>query len=312
MDVQLIRRLRGRAGVLIGTRPGLNLLIGELSPPGCITIGQEQMHLQHHVEALRRAMPRFYPKLDALAVLTDRDRSEYERLLEGRVELVRIPNTVRQMDGPQADMDSKTVLAAGRLTAQKGFDLLIAAWARVAERHPDWRLRICGRGELRTSLAKQIQSAGLGQVISLEGPSERLGDDMARASIFVLSSRFEGFPLVLLEAMSKGLGVVAFDCPTGPGEVVDNHSNGILVPAADVDALAAGVNALIEDDGLRRRCGAAAMDTARRYTMEQIGPMWDALLRDLRKAQGARRSSRPPRPAPRPRGARPPCRSAPT
>ena len=160
------------------------------------------------------------------------------------------------MGGPKADMESKTVLAAGRLTAQKGFDFLIAAWAEVAPRHPDWRLRICGRGHLEDRLRQQIAEAGLGESISLEGPSDRLEEDMASSSIFVLSSRFEGFPLVLLEAMGKGLGIVAFDCPTGPGDIVDDHENGILVPAQDVAGLAAGINELIEDDALRRRCAA--------------------------------------------------------
>jgi glycosyltransferase involved in cell wall biosynthesis len=281
-DVQLIRRLSGRAGVLIGTRPGLNMLIGRLAVPGFLTIGEEQMHLHHHVKALRRAMPKHYRRLDVLAVLTDHDRAEYAKLLDGGVRLARIPNTVREMGGPKADMESKTVLAAGRLTAQKGFDFLIAAWAEVAPRHPDWRLRICGRGHLEGRLRQQIAEAGLEESISLEGPSDRLEEDMASSSIFVLSSRFEGFPLVLLEAMGKGLGIVAFDCPTGPGDIVDDHENGILVPAQDVAGLAAGINELIEDDALRRRCAVAAVDTAHRYTMEEIGPRWDELLGELR------------------------------
>ena len=204
-DVQLVRRLRGRAGVLIGTRPGLNMLVGRLALPGFIAVGEEQMHLLHHSKALRRAMPKHYRRLDVLAVLTDRDRAEYAKLLDGKVRLASVPNTVRAMGGSKADMDSKTVLAAGRLTAQKGFDFLIDAWADVAARHPDWRLRICGRGHLEDRLREQIEDAGLAGSISLEGPSERLDEDMATSSIFVLSSRFEGFPLVLLEAMGKGL-----------------------------------------------------------------------------------------------------------
>ena len=264
-DVQLVRRLRGRAGVLIGTRPGLNMFIARLALPGFVTVGEEQMHLRHHAKALRNAMPKHYRRLDVMAVLTDRDREEYAKLLDGRVRLVSIPNTVRAMHGPKADMESKTVLAAGRLTAQKGFDFLIAAWADVAARHPDWRLRICGRGHLEDRLRKQIEDAGLSASISLEGPSERLEEDMAASSIFVLSSRFEGFPLVLLEAMGKGLGIVAFDCPTGPGDIVEDHENGILVPATDVAALAAGINELIEDDALRRRCAEAAVETAHHY-----------------------------------------------
>jgi glycosyltransferase involved in cell wall biosynthesis len=111
--------------------------------------------------------------------------------------------------------------------------------------------------------------------------------EMERASIYVLSSRFEGLPLVLLEAMSKGMAVVSFDCPTGPGEVVDDYRNGILVPARDVEALSAGMLELVDDEELRRRCAAAAVETARGFTMDQVGPMWEALLRDLWEERAA-------------------------
>ena len=113
---------------------------------------------------------------------------------------------------------------------------------------------------------------------------------MAKASVFVLSSRSEGFPLILIEAMSKGLAVVAFDCRTGPSDVIDDHRNGILVPAGDVDALARGIREMIEDPELRHRCGSAAAETARGYTMQAIGPQWTALLRDLARTRWATRA----------------------
>lgn len=298
VDLMLVRKLRGQSGFLIGTRPGLNLIAAELSPPGLITIGEEQMHLHAHSRPLRKAMRRLYPKLDALAVLTERDMHEYESLLseglrDGRPRMVSIPNTVRELGGAKADLGARTVLAAGRLTPQKGFDLLIRAFGPVVSRHPHWRLRICGRGERGDNLRRLVEKQGLSDVIDLPGP-RNLVDEMAKASIFVLSSRFEGFPLVLLEAMSKGMAVVAFDCPTGPGEVVDDHRNGILVPAGDVEGLATGILELIEDEDLRRRCGAAAVETARNYTMEAIGPKWEALLGELAQARKQRGSSASP------------------
>jgi glycosyltransferase involved in cell wall biosynthesis len=121
----------------------------------------------------------------------------------------------------------------------------------------------------------------VGDQIELAGPAENIGDDMAAASIFVLSSRFEGFPLVLLEAMSKGMAPVAFDCPTGPADIIEDHANGILVPLKDLDALADGIIEMIEDEELRGRCAAAAAETAAAYTMDRIGPHWDELLRSL-------------------------------
>ena len=283
-DLQVARRLRRGSGYLIATRPGLNMAVARLRLPGFVTIGEEQMHLLHHDRRLRAAMPQRYRGLDALVVLTERDVERYTKLLKGKVRVERIPNTVRELSGRPADPGAKVVLAAGRMTAQKGFDMLIDAYAQVAREHPDWRLRICGAGPWRKRLEAQIDAHALADVIELPGPSDDLGGEMEAASIFVLSSRFEGFPLVLLEAMSKRLAVVAFDCPTGPSDIVDDHENGILVPPKDVDGLARGIREMIEHEELRRRCGAAAVDTARQYAIDAIGPRWDALFREL--AQG--------------------------
>ncbi len=109
---------------------------------------------------------------------------------------------------------------------------------------------------------------------------------MEQSSIYVLSSRYEGFPLVLIEAMAKGMAVVAFDCPTGPADIVDDHRNGLLVPAKDVEGLTAAMMEMVEDEELRRRCAAAALETARDYTMAAIGPKWDEMLQAL--VQGRR------------------------
>jgi glycosyltransferase involved in cell wall biosynthesis len=287
-DVRLVRRLRRRCGFLIATRPGLNLIAAELSPPGLILIGQEQMHLDHHVDDLRRAMPRLYPRLDALAVLTERDGQSYAAHLNGGVRTVRIPNTVREdMGAGRADLSARTALAAGRLSPQKGYDMLIPAWAAVAAKHPDWRLRICGDGKERGKLEVLIREHHVGDSVSLEGPARDLGTDMEQASMFVLSSRHEGLPLVLLEAMSKGMAVVSFDCPTGPADVIEDHRNGLLVPPRDVDALAAAIIEMIEDDELRERCAAGAAETARDYRMAAVGPRWEALMRELWEARAS-------------------------
>jgi glycosyltransferase involved in cell wall biosynthesis len=181
--------------------------------------------------------------------------------------------------GPgRADLDAKVVVAAGRLSPQKGFDLLVRAWAHVHETHPDWRLRIYGDGPRRAGLGRRIERLGLGDVVTLEGPSPDLGAELARASTFVLSSRFEGLPLVLLEAMSLGMAVVSFDCPTGPRDVVADRRNGLLVPPERIKALAAALVEVMDDPALRRTLAAGAVQTAADYRMEAIGPQWDALL----------------------------------
>jgi glycosyltransferase involved in cell wall biosynthesis len=288
-DIQLVRRLRGGAGILIGTRPGVNLALARLPLHGYTTVGEEQMNLASHPRTLRAAIKAGYGRLDALAVLTHGDEAAYRQLLgDATPRTVVIPNTVRELHGPKADLDRKLVLAAGRATPQKGFDLLIRAWAQVAPRHPDWRLRICGRGQSRPQMRALIAELGIeAEQIRLTRGAKNLQGRMQRASIYALSSRFEGFPLVLLEAMGMGMGVVAFDCPTGPGEVIDDHRNGLLVPARDVDAFAAALDTMIADEALRRSCAAAAAETARGYTMAAVGPRWDAFLAELRAARRA-------------------------
>lgn len=283
-DIQLVRQLRGKQGWLMATRPGWNLIAGLLQPPGLTTIGLEQMHLDHHSPPLKQAMRSEYPKLDCFVVLTEGQRERYEKHVKRPMKRIEvIPNTVAaSMEGPPADLSSKTIFTAGRLFDQKGFDFLIEAYAPVAERFPDWRLRICGQGPRKAELEAQIERLDLGHVISLEPPTKQIGKDMSEASIFVLSSRFEGFPLILLEAMSKRMAVVAYDCPTGPADIIDDHRNGLLVPPKDVPGLTAALLEMMGDEDLRRRCAPAAEATAENFKMHSIGPRWDALLDDLR------------------------------
>ena len=278
-DIRLVRKLRRRTGFLVTTRPALNLVAGLLNPPGLIKIGQEQMHLGSHPPELKQAMPGLYKNLEAFAVLTEGAREDYDKHLKGKVNLVRIPNSAREL-GELANLDAKRVLAAGRLTRQKGFDWLISSWAQVAPKHPDWILRVCGEGNWRERLEAQIADLGV-ERIELPGSCPDMENQMRDASIFALSSRFEGFPLILCEAMSKGMAPVAYDCPTGPSEMIRDGENGLIVPLGDTDAFAAALDRMMSDDELRHRCGPGAAETGKNFKMEAIGPMWDELFAEL-------------------------------
>lgn len=170
------------------------------------------------------------------------------------------------------------MIAAGRLVPQKGFDLLIAAFALVTAEYPDWMLEIYGGGPEEQALAAQIERSGLSRVVALAGPTAALSVVMAQAAVFALSSRYEGLPMVVLEAMDKQMAVVAYDCPTGPRELISDGVNGVLVAPQDVDALAAALRLVMSDVSLRAQLGAAAAEEAAEHDLSRIGEQWTQLL----------------------------------
>jgi glycosyltransferase involved in cell wall biosynthesis len=282
-DLALLRWLRSLpGGALVTTRPAFNLLAGRLAPRGVLTVGQEHLHSGAHRPRLAADIGRHYRRLDALTVLTTHDERDYRALLAGaRTRVARVPNPLAPGERPRSDLTARTVVAAGRLNTQKGFDLLIAAFATVARAAPDWRLRIYGSGPEHDRLQAQIDALGLGGRVALMGRTQRLGEAMADASVFALSSRFEGFGMVLVEAMSHGLAVVSFDCPHGPHDIVRAGRDGLLVPAGDVDALAAALLEPIRDPERRRALGEAALRRSRDFSVATIGPDFERLLATL-------------------------------
>ncbi|WP_182886990.1 glycosyltransferase family 4 protein [Microbispora sp. H10885] len=267
-------------GVLVTTRPALNLISARRAGPHVVRVAQEHMNIGSYPETLRAEIARYYGAFDAIAVLTDSDRRDYEAMLPG-TRIVRIPNAVHSVSQTPSRQDHPVIVAAGRLVKQKGFDLLLPAFAQVAREHPEWRLRIFGTGPKKAALRALIGEHGLSAHVTLMGRTNRLDDELARSSVYVLSSRFEGLPMVMIEAMTHALPIVAFDCPTGPRDVLTDGENGLLVPAADVDALAAALNRLIADRDLRLRMGSAAAATAREYAPENVMPLWDDLFTEL-------------------------------
>jgi glycosyltransferase involved in cell wall biosynthesis len=280
-DLQLVRRLRAsRPDVLIGTRPALNLLVARAGG-GAARVASEHTSYSAYHDALRSEIRQRYPGLDALVVLGEAERAPFEPLLRGAAPVRVIPNAALRPRGAPARLDAPVVVAVGRLVAAKGYPRLIRAFARVAEAHPGWRLRICGGGRERAALEALIVELGLERRVELVGPVREVEPQLGGASIFALSSRVEGMPLALLEAMGKGLAVVSFDSAAGPREVIEHGVDGLLVPAGDEGALAGAICALIESGALRRRLGAAARSKAAAYGIEVVGPRWDALVQEL-------------------------------
>ncbi|MEO3870076.1 glycosyltransferase family 4 protein [Nonomuraea sp. B12E4] len=269
-----------RDGILVTTRPALNLISARRTPRSVVRVAQEHMNLTAYPESLRKEIARHYGRFDAITVLTRTNRLEYQRLLPG-TPIVQIPDAVHRAEQEPSRQVNPVVVAAGRLVPQKGFDLLIQAFAQVVREHPDWRLRIFGTGPRQSELAGLVEQYGLGRHVTLPGRTERLDKELAGASVYALSSRFEGLPMVMIEAMTHALPVVAFDCPTGPGDVLTDGVDGVLVPPRDVDALAATLNRVIADRDLRLRLGTAAAKTALSYGPDQVMPQWEDLFERL-------------------------------
>lgn len=290
-DLHLVRFLRSLdCDVLVTTRPWLTIAATRFARRGVVLVGQEHLHLKARRPLLRRVMRHTYGRLDVLVTLTERDANDYRDLLRGlatRVEC--IPNAAPSGRPQAAPQLSRTVVAAGRLVPRKGFDRLISAFARVAD-HEGWRLKIYGSGPERRFLRECVARCGLGEAADIVRYTPDLDRELADAAIFVLSSRQEGFPMVLLEAMAAGLAVVSFDCPNGPADLITHGVDGLLVPEGDVDALGSALLELVNDPKRRARLGAAARRTAESYGQPAITQRWVELLEAVTSAAATRRS----------------------
>ncbi|UIR16348.1 glycosyltransferase family 4 protein [Streptomyces spinosirectus] len=278
------------ADVVIGTRPGLNVHLALEAPPHVARIGQEHLTLDNHSPRLRGALRRAYRRLDVLTTVTEADARVYRRKMRlPGVRVEALPNSVPDPVLPAANNSAKVVVAAGRLVPVKRYDLLIEAFSVVAAAHPDWQLRIYGKGEEHDRLQKLVAELGLWNNVFLMGAAAPMEAEWVKGSIGAAASNFEPFGMTIVEAMRCGLPVVSTDCPHGPGEIIEDGVDGRLVPVGDRDALGAALLELVGDDERRRRAGRAARENARRFAPGPVVAQAEDLLA---AAVAARRSGR--------------------
>ncbi|WP_420993378.1 glycosyltransferase family 4 protein [Cupriavidus sp. 30B13] len=216
---------------------------------------------------------------DAVVVLTERDRQRWMEALTPRCRVEVIPNPLPfPFPAVPANRQSKTVLAVGRLVHAKGFDVLLNAWALVAPGHPDWRLEIVGEGEERTALESLVRELGIASSVSMPGTRQDVESCYCSAAIFCLSSRYEGFGLVLLEAMAFGLPVVSTDCETGPRELVRDGENGLVARLENSGSLGEKLSILMDDMSLQETLAREGRHFATPFGTDVIATRWQPLL----------------------------------
>lgn len=269
IDVTNVRTLLATQGL------GLPVIISEHCDPYHNNLGAGW-------EGLRRLS---YPLAKYLTVLTEEAAPYFSGFMDGRVRVMPnpIPNAARlASDKTETQQKTgRTLLAMGRLAHEKGFDLLLKAFALIAQRQPRWYLQIWGEGALRPQLEHCASALGLRERVRFGGFTKNPFEVMRQADLFVVPSRCEGFSNVLVEAMACGLAVVSFDCPSGPRHIVRDGIDGRLVPPQDVPALAATLERLMIDEAERRRLSANAPKSIERFGMEKVMNSWEQLVSEL-------------------------------
>lgn len=227
-------------------------------------------------EIWQQQLIRNLKKLAAFVVLSHEDAGYWVELNNVTV----IHNPLSFYPDKVSSLDCKQVIAAGRLTHQKGFDRLVAAWKIVADRHPDWILKIYGGGD-EEPLLRMITDLDIGNSCQLEGNVVDITEKYVESSIFALSSRYEGLPMVLGEAMACGLPVVSFDCPCGPRDIIRDGEVGLLVENGNIAQLADKICYLIEHEDIRKEMGSAARVHAKQFDIKIIAEQWKQLFNSV-------------------------------
>lgn len=222
---------------------------------------------------------RYAKRFDKIVTLTKADAQTWQKYTKP---CVVIPNFIDNINWGQNKQGTyKKIISVGRLNPQKGYDLLIQSCKNVLPKYPDWRLEIFGKGVEYDRLSDMIKQYDLDKQIYINQPTKYIFCEYEKSDFYVMSSRFEGFGLVIIEAMSCGLPCISFDCPHGPAEIINDGENGILVENGNVDELAKAIEELINNKEKRIAMGQLALITAQKYSPNSIMTMWVELFNTL-------------------------------
>lgn len=251
----------------------------------CKLISWEQFNYYYNPDGPYRKITRKWAakKADAIVVLTDEDKQNYKKEVRIKGKIIRIYNPMESFEDNNVgyNLDSKLIISAGRLTAQKGFDMLVDVADIVLKRNPDWKWIVCGEGEERKALEEKIKKCGLEQKLILQGNVNNIEDYYRKSAMFVLTSRAEGFGLVLTEAKKEGLPCVSFRCPAGPSEIILDGINGYLLDCFDIEQMAEKINQLIENQDIRKKFSDNSMVGTEKFNIDKISEQWVELIEQI-------------------------------
>lgn len=239
-------------------------------------IAVEHVYYGYYSSFLRICRKYLYRKLKAVGVLTKYDEKYYKAFLKS---VIRIPNPMDVSDKYESELTNHKIIAIGRLEKQKNFTKLVDIFSRIAPIAPSWSLHIYGEGSLYEALQRQIDMSGLSGRIILEGTTRKIEEKIRESAFLVMSSLYEGFGMVLIEAMKNGVPCVSYDCPAGPADIIDNEINGLLVPNQDEKAMEKAIVRMIRDNDLRKRLGHAALHSVDKFDSDAIADSWMKVFR---------------------------------
>jgi glycosyltransferase involved in cell wall biosynthesis len=290
--------------VVVTTSPGLLAAAVELLPDRVIVVHQDY---RPSTDRTPEAVLHYGPLVDVVAVPTPAvERWLHDQLGEVAPYTVVMPPPLPDGFRPRSRLDRPTIMSAGRLVPERQLPKLVAAFAEIADRIPEWRLRIVGEGPQRVDVVRQTRKANLWDRVELVRSVPDLAAEWAKASVGAISSRAEAFPLGALEAMAAGVPVVSFDAASGPRELVEHEVTGLLVGAESVSGLAAALLRMTTDAGLRQRLGEGALRASRQYAADSLAERWVGIFADARARRanrgrlGARAHARPRKAVPDP------------
>lgn len=224
------------------------------------------------------AMDFLAKKYDRFVVLTNQNKTEWNNS-----NIVVMPNPLSFFPDKISNLQTKKVIAVGKQSYQKGYDLLLPAWQKVVQNHSDWKLEIYGKFDDSHKLNEFAIELDIEKNVSFFEPVQNIEEKYLESSIYVMSSRFEGFGMVLIEAMACGVPCVSFDCPFGPSDIIQNEVDGYIVENGNIDALANKLIQLIDDENLRISMGKNARENVKRFDAKNVVNQWHEMFSQLRK-----------------------------